>query len=216
MDYTTWTPQQVDEALADLWEQIYTAEDELAKVTKWDTDLAAAIAKGNFHPYELERREARRASYATRITTLQDTITDLTSQAYEYEAEHGRRRWTRFFLVQDGHIHSHTECRTCHNGKRRTRFGWLPTLSGKDEAAAIAHFEADGKGRSQVLCTVCYPDFPVAWTTKQAKPGMCTGTYATGYDLRRYSPRGDCGTCGQRVSVTSTGKARAHKAPTAA
>lgn len=64
--------------------------------------------------------------------------------------------WSRFFLVQNnnGHIHSSLHCSTCHI---TTQFGWLPSVSGKTEADAVAEF-------GEILCSVCYPSAPVAWT----------------------------------------------------
>lgn len=61
--------------------------------------------------------------------------------------------WSRFFVVtsSQGHIHSTRGCHTC---RATTTFGWLPELSGKNEAEAV---EAHGS----VLCSVCFPSAPV-------------------------------------------------------
>lgn len=69
--------------------------------------------------------------------------------------------WSRFFLVTNtnGHVHSSMSCSTCFN---TTTFAWLPTLSGLDEAAAVAD-------QGEILCSVCFPSAPVAWTTGVAK-----------------------------------------------
>jgi len=69
-----------------------------------------------------------------------------------YEAH----RWSRFFLVvsSDGHVHSSQDCHTCY---WKTRYAWLPTLSGLTEADAV---EQEG----EILCSVCFPSAPVSWT----------------------------------------------------
>jgi len=69
--------------------------------------------------------------------------------------------WSRFFLVQNtnGHIHSTMSCSTCFAD---TDFAWLPELSGLTETDAV---EAYG----EILCSVCFPSAPVAWTNGVAK-----------------------------------------------
>lgn len=63
--------------------------------------------------------------------------------------------WSRFFVVtsSNGHIHSSMACSTC---RPTTTFGWLPELSGKDQAEAIAFFGP----AAEALCSVCFPDAP--------------------------------------------------------
>lgn len=61
--------------------------------------------------------------------------------------------WSRFFVVtsSQGHIHSSMFCSSCYD---TTTYGWLPQLSGKNEADAV---EACGPA----LCSVCFPTAPV-------------------------------------------------------
>lgn len=154
----------------------------------------------------LDRLDAAR----TAIDTLNGEIATLDA------VFHAAGGWTRFFLVQGGHIHSSLHCSTCNNGRQRTRFGWLPALSGRTEADAVAEHGA-------ILCSVCYPSAPVAWTNhydlKVAKQAAdrCKGsgtldypmeTARTGYYTGNY---GICSHCGQRATLTRTGKMRAHK-----
>lgn len=77
------------------------------------------------------------------------------------EALHRHHRWSRFFLVlnSNGHIHSSMSCPTC---RFDTAFGWLPQLSGLSEAEAVAD-------QGEILCSVCFPSAPVAWTTGESK-----------------------------------------------
>lgn len=118
--------------------------------------------------------------------------------------EFAAKPWSRFFLVQNhgGHIHSSMFCSTC---RPTTLFGWLPDLSGLTEKDAV---EAHGP----LLCSVCYPTAPVEWTIGRPRddsdkcPG--SGERVANPSRRRYL---ECPTCGEEVSVTSTGKLRAHK-----
>jgi len=128
------------------------------------------------------------------------------------DAEYDRRHWARFFQVEDGHIHSGMRCQ---GGSIRvtTRVGWRPELSDKDVTEAVAAL-------GPTLCTKCFPSAPVEYTRgpeKKLTPGYCGGQGKLGVELQmRYaSPRGKCPDCGQRVGVTSLGKVRRHKLPTA-
>lgn len=86
---------------------------------------------------------------------LEATLVDLVAHARELEATY--TGWSRFFLVTSsaGHIHSSTCCSTC---RVTTRYGWLPQLSGKDEATAVGEL-------GPTLCSVCFPSAPVEFTT---------------------------------------------------
>jgi hypothetical protein len=67
--------------------------------------------------------------------------------------------WSRFFLVtsSQGHVHSSMHCPTC---RPTTTYGWLPELSGKTEADAVAE-------HGPALCSVCFPSAPTEWTTEK-------------------------------------------------
>lgn len=115
-------------------------------------------------------------------------------------------RWSRFFMVPGGHIHSSTACRSLHI---TTEISWLSELSGETEGDAVRAY-------GSVLCTHCFPSAPVEWTTQATKsvdPKQCPGTgrYVAGANLRLCSPRGACPECGTTVSVTSLGNARKHR-----
>jgi hypothetical protein len=79
------------------------------------------------------------------------------AQAELIEAEEHYKGWSRFFLVTNanGHIHKSMHCTTCQPGK--TRFAWLPQLSGLEEKDAV-------EDQGERLCTVCFPDAPSSWT----------------------------------------------------
>jgi hypothetical protein len=81
-------------------------------------------------------------------------LIDLAAQAEALEATY--TGWSRFFLVtsSSGHVHSSTHCQTC---RPTTTYGWLPQLSGKDEATAVAEL-------GPTLCSVCFASAPTEWT----------------------------------------------------
>jgi hypothetical protein len=60
--------------------------------------------------------------------------------------------WSRFFLVTSspGHVHSSMHCSSC---RPTTTYGWMPELSGKDEATAV-------KELGPTLCSVCFTSAP--------------------------------------------------------
>jgi hypothetical protein len=62
-------------------------------------------------------------------------------------------RWSRAWLVLNtgGHVHRDRDCSTCYP---TTSYGWLPQLSGADEAYIVEQSGADA-------CTVCFPSAPV-------------------------------------------------------
>lgn len=90
------------------------------------------------------------AKYEHELSVLR-TITDEIASLNAIYAEH---RWSRFYLVPAGHIHSSMFCHSCYPD---TQYAWLPELSGDTEAEAVA---AEG----EILCTFCFPSAPVAWT----------------------------------------------------
>ena len=82
-------------------------------------------------------------------------VPDPAHEAQEpFEAEYRLARWNRAWLVlnNNGHVHSSRACGTCF---ATTQFGWLPQLSGADEAYIVEQ-------AGEAACTVCYPSAPVA------------------------------------------------------
>lgn len=75
-------------------------------------------------------------------------------------AEADYEGWSRFFLVNAGHIHRSMSCSSCNKGRSATVFSWLPELSGLTEADAVAAHGAH-------LCTVCFPTAPTEWHHKK-------------------------------------------------
>lgn len=124
-----------------------------------------------------------------------------------------RGGWSRFFLVQDGHIHRDQSCFTL---RITTRLSWQPHLSGRSDEQAVAEL-------GPFLCSFCFPDAPVDWQQKPEdvkreakKKDECAGSrMRVELDTkmaRRRSPWAKCPVCGRKdVSVTPTRKLRAHK-----
>ncbi len=145
-------------------------------------------------------RASRKAKYEARIATLRDEAAPLRHRAAVYDHDH-YKGWSRFYLVQ--HIHN---SQWCSSFRPTTRIGWLPDVSGLTAEEAVA-------AHGETLCTKCFPDAPVALTTKPADPTICTGTRdreapsRTGY----YSGNWATCTCGERVTLTKTGALRKHK-----
>jgi hypothetical protein len=134
---TTMTPVEVDTVLADLWDRMYRQMDILART------------KG----YLKLTKNARLADeYGAQIAKADAALAALKVEARPYEAEYQTRGWLRYFLVTNGngHVHRGRDCSTCYPS---TRYGWLTTLSGCDEAAMVAEYGTDA-------CTVCFPGAP--------------------------------------------------------
>lgn len=127
-----------------------------------------------------------------------------------------KHQWSRFFMVPGGHIHESMNCSSCNKGSTPTKFGWLPSLSGKQEEQAVAEHGA-------LLCTVCFPSAPTEWTDhyekeearKQAE--SCEGSGTTDWiegttRFGYYSGNGGkCSHCNNRVSATANHLIRKHK-----
>jgi hypothetical protein len=80
------------------------------------------------------------------------------------DAVYGRQgnRWTRFFpsvTKSQPHIHRTLTCRTLYP---TTVMTWAPALSGKTDEQAVAELD-------EALCSVCFPDAPVALHNYQSK-----------------------------------------------
>lgn len=105
---------------------------------------------GRIAPYEKDRARNAIPKYEARVADEQELREEIVRMDRAYTG------WSRFFLVTSsaGHIHSSMNCSSC---RPTTTYGWLPQLSGKDEAAAVADC-------GPTLCTVCFPSAPVDWT----------------------------------------------------
>jgi hypothetical protein len=224
MDLSTATPVEIDTVLADLYEQYWAKSAEITRYATYrreSQDLLAKVDAGTYRyhfneQYDRPKHEGYIAEHTAKIAALEAEQTVLDEQAAPYEAEYARRRWSRFFQVQDGHIHSSMSCSTCNKMGKPTRFGWIPERSGQTEEQALESLVTES--RKTILCTVCYPHAPVAWTVVREDPDTCPGSGT--FDYPRETARqgyysgnyGVCSHCSNRVTTTSTGKMRKHKA----
>jgi hypothetical protein len=199
-------------AMADLKRLAHRLKITMNRSTSFDDIFAKAeVAAEDLTGY-------RRDDYFATIKNAKDKIAQSNSLQDEiHELEKAYTGWSRFFLVPGGHIHSSTRCHTCNrNWDAPTQFAWLPSLSGKTDAMAVAEHGA-------LLCTACFPDAPTEWTDHYEKmkedkqKELCEGsgtwdypkeTARRGYYSGNY---GVCNTCGQRVTITATDKLRSHK-----
>jgi hypothetical protein len=177
MDITTATPVEIDT-------ELYRLDGEAAKAAR-SLSLALVLihrAVGDdktyrkpdydlTHEQAVEQAQAKAGTKGDFLAAAEKALVSLeqaraavaavADQVRPLEAKYNRRPWTRAFLAlvngNGGHVHSSTECSTCHNGKHRTLFARQPQYSGADEATIVA----DAGYRA---CTVCYKDAPVEAT----------------------------------------------------
>ncbi len=121
--------------------------------------LKARLESGDLNAWDAQ--SGQRAVDAT--TLLLGEIDVIATQIQTLNEIFLTNPWSRFFLVTSsaGHIHKDMECSTC---RPRTTYGWLPQLSGKTEAEAVAD-------QGPMLCSVCFPTAPVEWTVGKHKKG---------------------------------------------
>lgn len=224
MNLTTATPVEIDTALAALYEAHWAKGAEIARYASYREESEKTLAQVDagtyrYHwmdQYDRPKHEGYIAEHTAKIVALQAEAADLVRQMGPFNAEYRRRGgWSRFYQVQDGHIHSSMDCSTCNKMGKPTKFGWIPERSGQTEEQALESLVTES--RKTVLCTVCYPHAPVAWTVVREDPSTCPGS-AT-FDYPRETARqgyytgnyGVCTHCGERVTTTTTGKMRKHK-----
>lgn len=192
--------REVDQKVADLWAEYYAAVAPAEAARKEAKELAAKPGKYARGGYPMKAEQA--AKYLARAEALVEK-----AEAVELAAEPLRnaadlfdrenyKGWQRFFLVQ--HIHSNRNCASFRMG---TRIGWMPDVSGLNEAEAVAQY-------GPVMCTICFPSAPVEWTGGQLKEaGVCEGAGKSVGDLRDrrtgfYSGNGGrCPDCGKWVGT---------------
>lgn len=168
MDLSTATPVEIDTALALLYDVEQVAKS--AQKHCW-TQVESAVLSHLGYPrngataaqVSAEIREAVEEGASrsqARIAGFFAKYEDAVAAALEallaqepYDAEYDARGgWTRAFVVAGGHVHRSLRCSTCYP---TTQFGWLPELSGSDEAGIVEQ-------AGERACTVCYPTAPVA------------------------------------------------------
>lgn len=195
--------RKVDTEVARLWSEFHKVNDQIAPIAKRLTE-----GKKRFDRYvrlDLQIRaaqEQRNIEYNEQaIAALREEAAPLRQAALDYDKAN-YEGWNRFFLVK--HIHNTQHCSSF---RPTTRVGWLPNVSGLTEAEAVAEHGA-------TLCTICFPSAPVELTTPKVDESVCTGhadptqPKRTGFYSGNWAT---CSECGERVTITSTGKLRKHK-----
>jgi hypothetical protein len=201
------TTESAHHLVGDRCEYSYRGRERTATWRLDDQEALRRLAAGEgVQPYDANKAAETGAEYlaaTARVDVLHCAIAEL-------DAVFTRMPWSRFFIVEGGHIHSAQHCK---GGTIRynTRLGWLPDLSGDTERDAV---EAHGA----ILCSHCFPTAPVEWTIGRkptTKPGECTNkSYVPGSIVHHYLyGSATCSACGTVATRTSTGLLRKHKLP---
>lgn len=153
-DLTTLTPSEVDTLLAEVFERVQTAKRTLQM---WQSDLEHVTTRTRRppHPSEVE-------SITRRRDDALEALRKVEAEVEPFDLEFKRRGgWTRAWKVMNsnGHIHRTMGCSTCFP---TTWFGWLPQVSGLDEATIVDMAGSDA-------CTVCFPSAPVEVLAKPSR-----------------------------------------------
>lgn len=160
------------------------------------------LAEGKFVSYEVRNVEDAVRQWNGSVVDLAKLLVEREPLELAYFAN----PWSRFFLVNGGHIHASQQCHTL---RPTTQIGWLPELSGLTEGDAV-------QAHGTILCSHCFPTAPVEWCVGPVKTGQCPGVDQPAVDktpVRGWPPKvyGVCAGCGQRFTVNGNGKPRSHK-----
>lgn len=223
MNITTATPTEIDTALADIYTRrgaahvalegarrgIYRVLGNRVTGTRQRINLTAEdLATFRTRIAEDKHFAYRNDHFLTAFDKATATLEALKVEEAPLNAEYARRPWSRFFIVQGGHIHSSMNCSTCNKNGKATQFGWLPELSGQTEAEAVAAHGA-------LLCSSCFPSAPVEWTNFYEKEAeRKAAEYCTGSGTRDWKDGkvrtgfmsgngGYCSHCGGWAGTTS-------------
>lgn len=165
-DLSTWTPQQVDTVLAEIHGRIGVKRSQIARERRYIADEERRQNTSYWMYREADQPSIAKsiARHEAKIAELQAEIAVISWEAVPFNQEYDRRPWTRAWIVtsSEGHVHNTMDCSTCNKVYRKqdgsysdpTEFGWLPQVSGLDEAEIV-----DLAG--EAACTVCYPSAPV-------------------------------------------------------
>lgn len=227
MNLKAATPAEIDSQLAEL----YRAEMKLRAAVKsaieslhymlgerstgrtrklWPTTDQQAREAAEARRTEVPRSYSR--TFGDQLDKLAGIEAELAANLAEQaplDAEYASRPWSRFLIVAGGHIHSSRHCSTCNKGQYLTEFGWMPEMSGMDEAEALVALAE----KSFILCTVCFPNAPVQPEVVDSK--HCAGSGLapiTGTVRGGMSKYGDCTVCTDRPLIVGGGVTRKHKA----
>lgn len=197
----------VDTEIAEMWDEFWKVQSQVIRIEKQIDRDEKSLAR-----YIKLDLQIRASEIVESINALQKKLESLRIEAEARREEAvaydkaNYKGWPRFFHVV--HIHKSMHCSSF---RPTTRVGWLPQLSGRTEAEAVAE-------QGESLCTICYPSAPVALTQKQADPNACAGSgkpyskeHKTGREHSYYGAAGYCPECLRWQAVTKSGVMRKHK-----
>ena len=154
-DVTTATPVQIDEHLSHLSAKAAQLGNRL-----YDLRNAKALALRN-EPLPRVFHGMTAVELAGRIAAAEIKQAQVAFLMYPLEAEFDRRPWSRYYLVDGGHLHFDVSGDRC-NRDRRTRHYWMTEFSGWDSDKVINGDGDKHQGAGERVCTKCFPDAPVA------------------------------------------------------
>lgn len=172
------------------------------------------IVIGNLERNGSDSAQRALAMFDGYISNLNDT-----RSAYDDYQVHEKRYCghTRFYYVENGHVHKSNRCGQLHKGGRLTRVSLVDSLSGLGYSEAV-------KKLGPIMCTTCCKDAPSEWKRNPEDIKAEDPTICKGYDTFDYvgpvrtgyvsSNGGKCMHCGEWVSVKSPNNSsmRKHKA----
>lgn len=172
------TEQSHDEQLLALLGELSAADFKLATVQGWIRSYGKVQVRGSYRATDTRTWDQALADFETKAADAQswEAATPIKYRERLAEAtvaqadallarklhERNYTGWQRYFLVTSsaGLVHRSVNCSSCNKGRKATQFALLPSLSGRSHEALV---EALGPS----LCSICWPDAPVAWTDEQ-------------------------------------------------
>jgi hypothetical protein len=134
----------------------------LARLGAENSALLYALADMREALLNLRRdKPVRRAFYGKTEAELEEMIkqaqvrqAEVTHLAYPLDQEFERRPWSRYYLVEDGHLHYDVSGSRCSRIPSTTHY-WMTEFSGTAPKLVIAK-------AGERVCTTCFPEAPVA------------------------------------------------------
>lgn len=169
LDYIDFTPVEIDNKLAELYEQRAAILGPLGwreeDASKKRAEVEKVEAAGERYEGQLAYLTGVAEKAEDVVAAMWEAADAKTLEARPYEAEFkARGGWTRAFLTTsaNGHVHSSMQCSTCNREGNVTRFAWMTDYSGADEKTIV-------EDAGERACTTCYPSAPVDILSRPTK-----------------------------------------------
>lgn len=147
----TAEPSEIDGHLARLGAEAATLRGRLDFLHSESNLLRAGKPCRGLRGYPSDLRIAEySAEVAGRIEATHFRLAEVAHLMYPLEVEFDRRPWSRYYLVDDGHLHYDVSGDRCNRDLRTTHY-WMTEFSGMPAKMVI------GKAQDRV-CTKCFPD----------------------------------------------------------